>query len=61
METTKQFASITSKLGVHIDTTTHTTKAAADRACRKAITAGNADSAATYDGHEAVSFFGSGR
>lgn len=61
MTQTEQFATITSKCGVHVDTTAHRTQRAAEMAARRSIKAGTADSAAVYDNHTAVKFFGSGR
>lgn len=56
-----QFATVTSKLGVHVATTTHATQRAAELAAGRAVEGGAADSAAVYRGQEAVRFFGSGR
>lgn len=61
MTATAQFSTITSKLGVHIDTTTHATQRAAEMAARKAIKSGAADSAAVWTRGNAISFFGTGR
>jgi nucleotide-binding universal stress UspA family protein len=64
---TATFTAITSKLGVHVDTTTHATQRAAEMAARRAIKAGAADSAAVYVkdasayGSTAISYLGSGR
>jgi len=55
------FSTITSKLGIYVTTTNHTTKDGAKRAARKAIKSGVADSAAIYTDGVAVAYFGSGR
>lgn len=55
------FSTITSKLGVHVDTTTHSTQRAAEMAARKALKSGAADSAAVWTENEAIRYFGSGR
>lgn len=55
------FSTITSKLGVHVDTTNHSTQRAAEMAARKAIKSGAADSAAVWTKNEAISYFGTGR
>lgn len=69
---TTPYSTITSKLGVHVDTTTHKTRRAAEMVARRAIKSGLADSAAVYVkddprmrpstyGSTAVSYFGTGR
>lgn len=58
---TATYSTITSKLGVHIDTTSHATRRAAEMAARRAIKTGNADSAAVWTAGNAISYFGTGR
>jgi len=55
------FTTITSRLGVHVNTSTHATQRAAETAARKAIAHGEADSAAVWTDTKAIAFFGSGR
>jgi hypothetical protein len=55
------YAAITSKLGVHVVTTTHDTQRAAEIACRRSIRSGAADSAAVWSATEQIAIFGSGR
>jgi hypothetical protein len=55
------FAAITSKLGIHVDTTNHKTRRAAEMTARRAIKSGTADSAAVWTAGNPVSYFGSGR
>lgn len=58
---TATFSTITSKLGVHVDTTNHSTQRAAENAARRALKSGAADSAAVWTKGNAISYFGSGR
>jgi nucleotide-binding universal stress UspA family protein len=61
------YTAITSRLGIHIDSTSHTTQRAAEMAARRAIKNGTADSAAIYVkdnspyGSTAINYFGTGR
>jgi hypothetical protein len=59
MDTTQTapFATITARLGVHVATTRHATRRAADMAARKAIRSGVADSAAVWTATEQVAAF----
>jgi hypothetical protein len=57
----KMFTTITSRLGVHVNSSTHATQRAAELAARKAIAHGDADSAAIWTATEAVAFLGTGR
>jgi hypothetical protein len=58
---TATFSTITSKLGVYVTTTNHSTQRAAEMAARRAIKSSTADSAAVWTEHNAISYFGTGR
>lgn len=55
------YTAITSKLGVHVDSTTHQTQRAAEMAARRAIKSGVVDSAAVWSNGQPLSYFGMGR
>lgn len=55
------FATITARSGIHLATTQHQTRRAAEVAARKAVKSGDADSAAVWTATEQVALFGIGR
>lgn len=60
MTATGTYATITSRLGVHVATTGHTSRRAAEQTARQAIRSGSADSAAVVTGTETLRYFGLG-